>query len=466
MKTAAVVVLGAGPGGYVAAIRLAQLGKKVVIVDRGTLGGVCLNWGCIPSKALISAAGFYERVQKASEMGIDVDGVEVDVRRLQQWKSGIVSRLTGGVKQLLTKNGVEIVFGEARVAAPNRLVVQTPEGSLEIEASAIVLATGSRPIDLAALPADGETVIQSREALELEMVPPSLVVVGGGVIGLEIGTMWAKLGSRLTVVELTSQLLPGTDPDLVRVVERGLKKRKVAIHLESEAVGLAEGPGGKILKVRTRAGKEIDVPADKVLVSVGVRPNSSDLGLEQVGVVSERGFIKVDDQLRTSVPSIYAIGDVTGQPFLAHRASKQGLVVADVIAGKSASMADVQAMPAAIFTDPEVATVGLSEAEARAAGHEVRIGTFPFSASGRALAVGHAEGMVKVVADARSDLLLGCGIAGPEASDLIAEPALAIEMGAAVEDLALTVHAHPTLPESMMEAAEAVHGKAIHIFNP
>lgn len=458
-------VIGAGPGGYVAAIRLAQLGKKVILVDRDRLGGTCLNYGCIPSKALIAAGTLFERMKRAEEMGIVAEVVRLDMEKLVRWKDGVVQKLGNGIASLLKMNGVELSLGDARFTGTRSIEVKTHKGPAQsIEAEQFIIATGGRPIDLPGLAFDGKTIISSKEALDLVEVPKRLLVVGGGVIGLELGTFFAKVGSQVTVVELMPQLLPGTEIDLVQIVQRALKKRGVAIHLESKVKSATVlGDGTAKVSVETKKG-EISIDVDKVLVCVGVRPNVESLNLDAVHVqLSEKKFIKVDHTLRTNVGNIFAIGDVTGGPLLAHRASKQGIVAAEALAGRR-SVYDVRAMPGAIFTDPEVATVGMTEAEAEKAGYKPRVGKFPFAASGRALSTGETEGFVKIVADQASDIVLGAAIVGPEASNLIAEAALAIEMGATAEDLALTVHAHPTLPESLMEAAEAVHGRAIHIF--
>ncbi len=463
-KSTECVVIGAGPGGYVAAIRLAQLGKKTVVVERDRLGGVCLNWGCIPSKSLIHAANLYESIQHAEEFGIEVEGVSLDFARFMGRKNDVVGRLTGGIGHLLKKNGVEHVVGEARFSGSRSLEITGSDGSTSrLEFESCLIAVGSRSIEIPGFAFDGKRIHSSRTVLDLEDRPDSMVVIGGGVIGLELGTVFRKLGTEVTVIEMMSQLLPGTDPDLVKVVQRELKKRKVGIHLEARATGWTEKAGKATLQATGKKG-DFEVQADVVLVSVGRRPNTENLGLEQAGVkVDDRGFIAVDSSQQTSMAGIHAIGDCVAGPLLAHRASKEGEIAAERMAGHPA-VYDVKSMPAAVFTDPEIATVGLTEVGAREAGIEIQVGQFPFAASGRALSVGHTEGFVKVIADPEG-LLLGAGIVGAEASELIGEMALAIEMGAYLEDIELTVHTHPTLSEGMMEAAAAAANRAIHIVN-
>ncbi len=464
MHSTDVAIIGAGPGGYVAAIRLGQLGKKVTIIDRGYPGGVCLNWGCIPSKALIHAADVVDEIKNASSIGINISGEpQIDFAKMIAWKDDVVKKLAGGVRQLLEGQKVQWLEGEARLSGAHRIEVRTANGVETVEAQSILVATGAHPIDIPGFEFDGENVVHSRGALAWQKLPKSLVVIGGGVIGVEMGTLFAKLGTEVTIVELMDQILPGTDPELTKVVQRGLKKRKVALHLESKATKLEKRGGGYAVTIENKKGKTEVVECEKVLVGVGFRPNTKDLGLESAGVkLDERGFIPVDKYQRTNVSHIYAIGDVIGPPFLAHKASKEGLIAAGVIAAEAGVENDVRAMPAVIFSDPEIATVGLSEEEAKKAGHEIRIGRFSMQASGRAMTMQSTDGMVKIIADAKSDLLLGVGIVARGASDLISEAALAIEMGAAAEDLALTVHPHPTLSETIMEAAEAVADRAIH----
>ncbi len=460
------IVIGGGPGGYVAAIRLGQLGVKTLCVEKEAMGGVCLNWGCIPSKALIAAANLAEKVRNAGHMGITVKDLEVDVAKMQEWKEGIVQKLTGGVTSLVKGNGGAIAMGTATITGANSVEVTGDDGSKEsyTASKAIIVATGTQMITIPGFEPDGEVVITAREAVSLQAAPESMLIIGGGVIGLELGMVYQKLGTKITVVELMDQLLPGTDLDLVRVVQKHLKSAGADIHLKSKAAKLDKS-GGRAKVTIDADGSEQVVEAEKVLVAVGFKPNSAGLGLEGVGVkLDERGHIAVDDQMRSNVPSIFAIGDVAGMPYLAHKASKEGEIAAEVIAGHK-SARDYRGMPAAIFTDPEIATVGLSEAEAKAQGKKVKIGKFPFSASGRAMAVSETDGFIKVIIDEGDHQLLGVGIVGPEASDLIGESALALEMCAFAEDVALTVHPHPTLGEGVMEAFKHALGEAVHVMN-
>ncbi len=459
-----VVVIGAGPGGYPAAIRAAQLGKRVLLVERDKLGGECLNYGCIPSKALIHTGNLVQAIERAAERGVEAGPATVDMARLQQWKASVVQRLVNGIGQLCKGNGVDVVSGHASFTGPNGVEVRKADGSEQFTFGDAIIATGGRPSDLPAFRFDGKKVISTKEALELPRVPLNLAVIGGGISGLEIGTFYAKLGSRVVVVEIMEQLLPGTDLDAVRVVARNLQKFGMEVHVKSQARGWREDKGQTVVDIVTPEGL-IARRADIILVTVGRRPNTDDLHAEKAGVeFGPQGYIKVDRQLRTSNPHVFAIGDVVGPPFLAHKATREGLTAAEVIAGRPVEL-DVHAMPAAIFTDPEIATVGLQEFEATAQGRRIRIGKVPFAAIGRALTTGEYDGFVKLIADADTKVLLGATIAGPDASDLISELTLAIEMGATVVDIALTVHPHPTLPEGIMESAEAALGQAIHVLN-
>ena len=462
------LVIGAGPGGYVCGIRLGQLKKKAMVVERERPGGVCLNVGCIPSKALINAAKLFDKMKHGADIGLLADNVRVDMVKMQAWKDEVVGKLTGGVKQLLKANGCEYRTGTAKLISRNTVELDGKDGKITIEAQNIVLATGSRPIEIPGFKFDGKRVVDSTGALAFTEVPARLLVVGGGYIGLEIGTLYAKLGSKVSVVEALPSILPGSDPELVQVVARKLRKMGVEVTLNAKAKGWVEKGGRAVVTIETTTadGKtaEATIDADKVLVAVGRRPNSEGLGLEAAGVKIERGFVPTDRKCRTNVAGIYAIGDLAGQPMLAHKASKEAEVVAEVIAGHNAEM-DVRTIPAVIFTDPEIASAGISAEEATKQGRQTKVGKFPFAALGRAIANADTDGFVKVVIDAATKEVLGIHVVGNGASDLIAEAALAIEMGALADDLALTVHAHPTLPEAIMEAAKASLGEAIHIQN-
>lgn len=464
-KTFDAVVIGAGTGGYVAAIRLAQLGKKAALVDKGALGGTCINWGCIPSKALINAANLVEEFTHAATLGIFAEKPRVDIAKLREFKNGVVKKMVGGIGLLEKGNGVEVVKGTATFVAPNAVEVVEPNGEkLRLEAPAFIVGTGARPIEIPGFKFDGKDVWSAAEAVDVPEVPKRLVVIGGGIIGLELGTVYAKLGSQLTVIEALPSILAGVDPEAARLVAKGIRERGGTIHVNAKAKGLERAGGALVVKAEID-GKDQLIECDKVLVAVGMRPNSENLGLEKIGVkIGPKGFVEVDAQYRTNVPSIFSIGDLSGLPLLAHKSSKEGEIAAEVIAGHK-STRDWVGMPSAIFTDPEIATVGLDEEGARKAGYDPIVGKFAFGALGRSVAIAHSEGFVKVVGDRASKLLLGATIVGHEASNLIAEAALALEMGAYLEDVALTVHAHPTLPEAFMEACKAALGEAIHKLN-
>ena len=460
-----VVVIGAGPAGYVCAIRLAQLGQSVTVVEKEALGGTCLNVGCIPSKALIAAGALVDKISAASVMGIQVAEPRIDVGKLVEWKTGIVSRLTGGIGVLFKNHGIKHVHGQARVKDRNTVEVSSSSGDETLQCDDIVLATGSVPTAIPGFDFDGQHVWSSTEALAPERIPEHLLVIGGGYIGLELGILYRKLGSEVTVVEFTDGLLPGQDRDCVKIIDRSLKKKKVKVLLNTAAKSY-EARGGKLhVKVDAAAGgKESEVECDQILCTVGRRPYSDGLGLEALGLqVDGQGFLETDAQMRTKVPNVYAVGDLAGQPMLAHKGSREGLVAAAVIAGQKDAYDNV-CVPAVIFTSPEMASVGLLDHEAKEKGHDVVVGQFPFAASGRAMSLMETEGFVKVVADRATDEVLGVQMVGPEVTELIAEATLAIEMGATTEDIARTIHAHPTLPEAFMEASEAVHTMAVHIF--
>jgi dihydrolipoamide dehydrogenase len=460
-QKAEAVVIGGGPAGYVAAIRLGQLGKETILVERGSLGGVCLNIGCIPSKALIRVAKMKNRLEAAQQIGLEMSDLRVDLTKVQTWKETVISRLVSGIEYLCKGNNVKIVKGEAKFTAANVIEVKTPTGIEIIESKSTIIATGSRPVEIPGFKYDGINVVTSTEMLALRQLPKNLIVVGAGVTGLEIATMYAELGSKVTVIELLDQLLPGVvmDVEIIRIIERAFRKLGIEYHVKSRAKEYRDGKVYATLE----DGKEVALPCDKILVSVGRRPNSDQIGLEKTGVKTDRhGWIQVDKKMQTNVLGNYAIGDVIGPPLFAHKASKDGIVAAEVIAGMN-SEACYRGIAWAIFTDPEISSVGLTEAQAKEKGYDPVVGKFPFTALGRALLAGETDGFVKIVADKESELVLGVHIVGPEASDIISEAALAIEMNATLEDIGFTIHPHPTLPEAIMEAAEAAKGKAIHI---
>ncbi|MCC7413731.1 MAG: dihydrolipoyl dehydrogenase [Gammaproteobacteria bacterium] len=462
---AGVLVLGAGPGGYTAAFRAADLGCRVVLIERHpTLGGVCLNVGCIPSKALLHAARVVADARDMAAHGLHLGEVSVDVRALAGWKDGIVGQLTQGLASLARQRKVEVVRGTARFESASVVSVQTDAGVRRISFDQAIIATGSEPARLPDLP-DDPRVMDSTGALALADVPARLLVIGGGIIGLEMATVYHELGARVSVVELLDGLLAGADRDLVKPLEQRLRRRFENIWTGTRVTGVAAGPKG--LQVRFE-GPQAPAEAvyDRVLVAVGRRPNGADIGAERAGVrVDARGFIAVDREQRTNVAHIFAIGDVVGQPMLAHKASHQGKVAAEVAAGGKSGF-DARVVPSVAYTDPEVAWVGITEDEARAAGREIGKGVFPWAASGRSLTLGRSEGLTKLLFDPASGRVIGGGIVGPNAGDLIAEVALAIEMGCDAADIGLTVHPHPTLSETIAFAAEAYEGTLTDLYVP
>ncbi|MBK3426196.1 dihydrolipoyl dehydrogenase, partial [Methylobacterium ajmalii] len=463
---AEVLVLGAGPGGYTAAFRAADLGKKVVLVERWpSLGGVCLNVGCIPSKALLHAAKVIDESQAMASHGISFAAPQIDIDQLRSWKEGVVKRLTGGLGGLAKQRKVTVVIGTARFVSPHQIEVEHEGTKKIIGFDNAVIAAGSEPIKMPFIPHDDPRVIDSTGALELDGVPKRLLVIGGGIIGLEMATVYHALGSKVTIVELMDQIIPGADKDIVTPLFKRISKQYEAIHLKAKVTAVEALPEG--LKVTFEGGS---APAtdtfDKILVSVGRRPNGKLIGAEAAGVaVDERGFIPVDKQMRTTAAHIFAIGDVVGQPMLAHKAVHEGKVAAEAAAGKN-SFFDAKVIPSVAYTDPEVAWVGLSETEAKAKGIKVGKGVFPWAASGRSLSLGRDEGLTKVLFDEESNRIVGCGIVGPSAGDLIAEAALAIEMGADAEDIGMTIHPHPTLSETVGMAAEAFEGTITDLYMP
>lgn len=458
-----VCVIGAGPGGYVAAIRAGQLGLKTAIVEREYMGGVCLNVGCIPSKAMISAAKFFDQSKNnASPMGINIGSVSVDIPKLKAWKESVSAKMAGGVEQLLKGNGVEIIRGEASFADAKTLMV----GNQKVEAANFIVATGSRPIELPAFKYDEKTVMSSTGALDLSDLPKKLIVIGGGYIGLEISFYLQKLGTEVVVLEAGDKLLGGIcDNEVHKQLERSVKKTGIKVHYKAFAQSWKKS--GKGVEVTAEVnGTEEAFKADKILVTVGRKPNSDQMNLKEIGLdIDERGFVSVDAQRRTNVPGIWCIGDLACQPMLAHKASHEGILVAEVISGQN-RVFDAKTVPAVIFTSPEIASVGVTEEEAKAAGTQYISGKFPFGANGKAVSLQETEGFVKMIADKETHALLGVHIIGPQASNLISEAALAMEMGTRLEDLALTIHPHPTLGETLMECAEVTLGHGIHVMPP
>jgi dihydrolipoamide dehydrogenase len=464
---AEVLVLGAGPGGYSAAFRAADLGKSVVLVDRSPiLGGVCLNVGCIPSKALLHAARVIAETKEMAEHGLAFGEPNVDLDKLRDWKESVVRKLTNGLAGLAKQRKVKVVTGYGTFASPNHLEIRADDGSTTVVGfEQAIIAAGSEPVTLPFIPHDDPRVIDSTGALELRTVPERLLVVGGGIIGLEMATVYAELGSRITIVELLDQLIPGTDKDLVNPLFKRISKQYEAIYLTTKLTQVdAEADG---LRVHFEGAKAPETATfDQVLVAVGRRPSGAAIGAERAGVaVDERGFINVDKQLRTNVGHIFAIGDVVGQPMLAHKAVHEGHVAAEVAVGKP-SYFDARAIPSVAYTDPEVAWVGATETEAKAAGVKYGKGTFPWAASGRSLSLGRSEGMTKLLFDESTERLIGAGMVGPNAGELVAEAALAIEMGADAADIGLTVHPHPTLSETVGMSAEAFEGTITDLYLP
>jgi len=464
---AEVVVLGAGPGGYTAAFRAADLGKRVVLIERyAALGGVCLNVGCIPSKALLHAADVINEAAELAELGISFGKPKIDLDKLRTGKERVVQRLTGGLAQLAKQRKVEVVTGLARFESPNRIAVKTAEGSLSIAFDNAIIACGSSPVRIPGFPNDDPRLIDSTGALALADVPKRMLVVGGGIIGLEMATVYGTLGSEIDVVELQENLIPGCDPDLVRPLQKRIQGRYRSIMLGTKVVDIQPQKNG--LKVSFEGKQAPDKPQtyDRVLVAVGRVPNGRMINAEAAGVnVDERGFIPVDRQMRTNVPNIYAIGDVVGQPMLAHKATHEAKVAAEVIAGLPVKF-DPLTIPSVAYTDPEVAWMGLTETEAKAKGIAYEKGLFPWAASGRALGIGRDEGMTKLLFDPKSRRILGAGIVGPNAGELIGETVLALEMGADAEDIGLTIHPHPTLNETICFAAEMAEGSITDLLPP
>ncbi len=463
---AELVVLGSGPGGYTAAFRAADLGMKVVLVERDPyLGGVCLNVGCIPSKALLHAAKVITETEEMAAHGISFAKPKVDIDGLRGWKESVVKKLTGGLAGLAKARKVQVVTGKGTFTGANTLKVEGPEGTKTVSFDQCIVAAGSEPVHLPFIPHDDARVIDSTGALELGGIPKRLLVIGGGIIGLEMATVFDALGSKVTIVELMDQIIPGADKDIVKPLHKRIEGRYEAIHLGAKVTAVTAQKAG--LKVTIEGPKgTIEETFDRVLVAVGRRPNGKLVGLDAAGVtVDERGFVPVDNQQRTNVPHIFAIGDVVGQPMLAHKAVHEGKVAAEVAAGHKRAF-DARVIPSVAYTDPEVAWVGLTETEAKAKGVKYGKGTFPWAASGRSLSLGRDEGLTKLLFDEETDRVIGAGIVGPNAGDLIAEVALAIEMGCDATDIGHTIHPHPTLSETVNFAAEMFEGTITDLIPP
>ncbi len=463
MIQADVVVLGGGPGGYVAALRAAQLGARVALIEEKAVGGVCLNVGCIPTKALLRSAGVYRAFRRAETFGLRLEGrLTPDWPAIQGRKEAIVRQLVGGVETLLRKAGVQVLRGRGRFIAPHRLEVSTATGAEPVEAGkGVIIATGSRPIQLPLPGMELPGVIDSTGALMLEELPPRLLIIGGGVIGVEFADLFNAFGVQVTVVEMLDRLLPLMEADLGPALAWTMGQRGVQVYVGSRVTRLDAAESGLRATVVTPTGETI-IEADRVLVAVGRRPNVEELGLERAGVRCDRPGIPVDGRMQTNVPGIYAVGDVTGGPQLAHVAMRGGEVAAENILGHTAHL-HLKTVPWCVYTDPEVASVGLSEAQAREQGYQVRVGRFPLNANGRALTWGETDGFVKVVSEARFGELLGLHLIAPHAGELIHEGGLALALEATIEELIATLHGHPTLGEAVREAALAVRGEALHL---
>ena len=461
-------VLGAGPGGYAAAFLAADLGLKVTLIDReANPGGVCLYRGCIPSKALLHVAKLIEESRQASHWGISFGEPKIELDRLRSFKNDVIQKLTGGLGQLSRQRKVQYLRGEAAFENSNTLRLTKPDLSQEsLRFDRIIIATGSRPSTIPALQLNSPRMMDSTGGLDLKDVPSTLLVIGGGYIGLELGTVYAALGAKVTVVEMTGGLLPGADRDLVQPLQKRLETQLASIFLNTTVTALAEEPDGIRVSFESAEKEKREQVFDRVLVSVGRRPNSNIAGLEKTRVqVGPGGFVQVDNRLATADPSIFAVGDVVGEPMLAHKASHEGRVAAEVIAGHKAVF-EPSAIPAVVFTDPEIAWCGLTETQARKQNREIKVAKFPWAASGRAMTLDRTEGMTKLIVDPQSERVLGMGVVGSGAGELIAEGVLAIEMAALAKDIALTIHPHPTLSETVMESAEVFFGSSTHVFRP
>ncbi len=457
-----VIVVGGGPGGYVAAIRAAQLDLRVALVEREKLGGVCLNWGCIPTKSLLRNAQVARLLEEGREFGFSVDNVTLDYGAAVKRSRKVSARLVKGVNMLMNKNKIDVIRGYGRLAAADRVTVELNDGGTEeLTADHVILATGARARAIPGVEVDGERVLTSREALERRELPKSAVIIGAGPIGLEFATVWGAYGAQVTVVEMLDQVLPNEDPDAAKTLARHLRRQKIKTRTSTRVESVETTGDGVVVSVTGPQGEKT-LEAEIALMSIGVRPNSEDLGLEAVGVETDHGWVQVDDHMRTNVDGVYAIGDLNGELPLAHVASAQGILAVETIAGMEREPFDVNAMPRATYTSPQVASFGLSEQDAKEAGMEVEVGQFSFIANGKALGLGENHGFAKIVAEKESHRIVGAVIVGPEATELLPELVLAHNGELTPHDVAYTVHAHPTLNETVMEAAHDVFGKPLH----
>jgi len=458
-----VTIVGAGPGGYVAAIRAAQLGLKVALVEKEHLGGVCLNWGCIPTKALLRNAEVISLLGRGKEFGFTVSGLEINYGAAVDRSRKVAERLVKGIAALMRKNSVEVVAGTGALKSPTAVEVALSEGGTRtLETRNVIVATGGRARSIPGITPDGERVLTYREAIVLRELPRSAIIIGAGPIGLEFAHVWSTYGAAITVVEMLPHALPLEDAEISAEIERAFKRRKVRLFTSTRVQKVETTADGVRVHVADEKGEQV-LEAERALVAIGVRPNSENLGLEAIGVQVERGNVVVDAAMRTNVPGVYAIGDVTGKLALAHVASAQGIVAAETIAGVETVTLDYEMLPRCTYCQPQVASFGLTEAQAAERGHQVQVGRFPFQANGKALGLGDYEGFVKIVADAASGEILGAHLVGPEVTELLPELVLARNWELTPEEIARTVHAHPTLSEALMEAAHGVFGQAIHI---
>lgn len=466
--TTDLVVLGAGPGGYAAAFRAADLGLKVILVDTDPVpGGVCLNRGCIPSKALLHAAKTVQDARAASEYGITFNAPQIDFLKLNTWKNGIVDKMTKGLLQLAKARQVTFLQGRGAFVAPDKLSVQGDKGITEITFAKAIVAAGSRPFIPDNFPVESKHLLTSTTALDISSPPKNLLIIGGGVIGLELGSVYQTLGTSVTVVEMQPGLIPGCDRDLVKPLQKRLEKIGMKIMLSTQVKNLSEASSGLQAVLTDAAGKDETHDFEKALVSIGRKPNSSGLGLNHTQVeIDAKGFITVDKQMLTKQKNIFAIGDIVGNPMLAHKATHEGLIAAEVAAGHDKTVFDARAIPSVVYTDPDIAWCGLTETQAKIDSKNVKTGLFPWAASGRAQTLHAGDGLTKLILDPDTDQILGAGIVGPGAGEMIAEMVLAIETGCTARDIALTIHPHPTLSETLMEAAEMAHHMSVHIYKP